>query len=456
LEHALPTLTRGARDLPERHRTLRDTIAWSHNLLEPDLQLVFAQLGVFVGGFALDAAVAVVGSEPRSLEDHLEALTDQSLLQSVEQHGGGMRYRMLETIRAFATEQLEVNGDVPAVRTRHAGWCIALAESASPDLDAGRNIAEWFVRLDAELANLRAALAWLLESNDPVGALRLVSPLDEYWTARPYVSEAREWVGAGLEAGSDAPLPVRSAALHLAAYLAAYSGDHAAAVGYAEDGLSVSQQVGRAFEIGRAYNDLGLAWDLGGDPVRAAGFYSASVPLLRESGNETYAMWSLANFADMLQVSGNVEDAVPLLDDALAYFSKIAYPTGIAMVLGQRAHAARLRGEQVEAIRLFAESIETASSIGFDRAVLGALSGLAGVSLISGDAELASRLLGAVDAARVTGGGGRPAHGLHAEQIRNDAIAVLGMEGFTTAWNSGKGVSLEWALNEALSIGGSD
>src|SRR5215207_3245544 len=220
LEHRLPLLTGGGRDLPARQQTMRDAIAWSHDLLSPEEQVLFWHIAVFAGSFTLEAAEAVV-SKPGELGiDPLEgvaSLLDKSLLQQEVGPSGEPRFTMLETVREFALEQLAASGEDAVIRQRHASWYLALTEAVGRDLEAGRAEAAWFARLDSELDNLRAALAWFDTADEPTNVLMLISAISGYWFVRPYHTEVRGWLESALRAAPDVPIAVRVEALHVAA-----------------------------------------------------------------------------------------------------------------------------------------------------------------------------------------------------------------------------------------------
>ena len=193
LEQRLPLLAGGSRSAPERQRTLRATIAWSHDLLTPEEQDLFARLAVFAGGCTLEAAEAICGADV----DAIASLVDKSLLRRT-----GERYWMLETIREFADERLQELRDVSELRDRHAAWCIALGERAQPELWARRG-REWYDRLDAEHANLRAALEHLLACQDRESALRLSGAIWMYWGTRGHWTEGRRFLSSAVALDGD-------------------------------------------------------------------------------------------------------------------------------------------------------------------------------------------------------------------------------------------------------------
>ena len=183
LSDRLRLLTGGPRDVSARQRTLRATIAWSYDLLSPEQQALFRRLAVFVGGFDLEAAAAVVGGDPVALVDGLEQVVEQSLLQREVRPDGGVRFAMLETVREFALERLRDRGEADAARRAHAAHFLDLAERAEAEI-YGPAMRRWLDRLETDWANLLAALAFFADAGDAIGELRLASKMSEYWAYR--------------------------------------------------------------------------------------------------------------------------------------------------------------------------------------------------------------------------------------------------------------------------------
>ena len=213
LEQRLPLLTDGARDLPERQRTLRATLDWSHDLLSPDEQRLFARLAVFAGGCTLEAAEEVCETGL----DTLQSLVEKSLLR----HADG-RFWMLETIREFAGERLKESGEADAERKRHARFFVEFADRRHADLRGG-DAALWLQRFEDEHDNFRSALAYLLETGDSVSALRLTGAVSRFWMIRGHLVEGRRWLEMTLEAS--AVSATRPRALRGLALIAMEQGD---------------------------------------------------------------------------------------------------------------------------------------------------------------------------------------------------------------------------------------
>jgi predicted ATPase/DNA-binding CsgD family transcriptional regulator len=457
LDHRLPLLTGGGRDVPQRQQTMRDTIAWSHDLLSTEEQVLFRRLSVFVGGFTLQAVEAVT-SGPSDLGvdpfEGVSSLLDKSLLRQEAGPDGEPRFVMLEIVREFALEQLVASSEEDAIRERHANWCLALAEVAGRD-EASQAEADWLARLDAELDNLRAALAWFDAAGQPTNVLRLLAPIWGYWTVRPYHAEIRGWLEPALRAAPDAPLAVRVEALHVAALTTSFLGDAPAAGAYAEEEVALARELGDPLALGRAHYDVGLAWAFADDMARAAVAYEEAVSLLRTTGVPLWEAMALAELGDTRLMMGDVSEAASLLDEALALHRRSEFPVRIAVTLGERAHAARMQGDQVLASRLFAESMTVAAELGSERFLLGAVAGLAGVALALGQPERAARLLGAVETRAKTSGGGRIAHAAHSARILTDVRASFPEPVFAAAWEEGRELPFNDACADALALAAS-
>ncbi len=193
LSHRLTVLTGGPRDLPERQRTLRDTIAWSYELLLDADRDAFRRLAVFAGGFDVAAAGAVLDAGDMASLERLTALSDSSLLVPMRGNDVRMRYRMLETVRNFAADLLAASDDAGEVRRKHAAWCLAFAAHGSQEL-LGPAPAGWQDRLAQELDNFRAALEWTLDNGEIEAGLQIIIELRWFWTSGGQLAEGRRWL----------------------------------------------------------------------------------------------------------------------------------------------------------------------------------------------------------------------------------------------------------------------
>jgi predicted ATPase/class 3 adenylate cyclase len=236
----LPFLTGGPRDLPSRQQTMRDTIAWSHDLLVEPEQELFASLAVFPSGFTLEAAEYV--SSP-SVLDLLDSLVAKSLVLFEDNQDEDPRYRMLETIREFGRERLVASGREATVQQRHAAWALVLAERAGPNV-RGPEAAVWLEALERDHASLRAALAWLEERRDKEGLVRLAGVLWPFWKEHAHYAEGLHWLEVALDLGREAPAPDRLRLLTGAGTLAWYQADEVSSRQLHEQALVLAQEIG--------------------------------------------------------------------------------------------------------------------------------------------------------------------------------------------------------------------
>ncbi|MDH4346998.1 MAG: DUF4062 domain-containing protein, partial [Thermoleophilia bacterium] len=262
----------GTRDLPERHRTLRGAIDWSHDLLDDAERRMFRRLAVFAGGSTLEAAEAVCSAEPDRAPQALDviaSLLDGNMLTTSAGNEGDVRIGMLETIRAYAAEQLLASGEAHEIRRNHAEHYCALAEQARPHL-AGPDEPRWASMLRAERDNLRQALEWSTEHDVELG-LRLGSSLFRFWEAHNIIVEGHGWL-TKLLARPSPPDAVRGEALRAAAALGCYVGEYRAARGHAREALAIFERLGNDRRIATALNELGVLASYEGDFAEAVRF----------------------------------------------------------------------------------------------------------------------------------------------------------------------------------------
>jgi predicted ATPase/class 3 adenylate cyclase len=305
LEQRLPLLTGGARDLPERQRTLRAAIEWSYELLSADEQRLFARLAVFRRGWTLEAAEQVAEADL----DTLQSLFDKSLVRQTEG-----RDWMLGTLREYAAERLERSGEAEELRRRHAEHFLALAEEAEPNLR--RDSREWLDRLEREHDNLRAALERLEASSEVDLVLRLAGAVWRFWYLRGHLAEGRRRLESALRA-DQRPTAARAKALNGAAVLALNIGDTAATRLRAEEALELHRTLGDAW--GAAYSRfmLGNVASEERDLERAQQLLDESVRAFRELGDEHFTLIAAFNLAIVIEDLGDRERARTLHEDIL-------------------------------------------------------------------------------------------------------------------------------------------
>jgi predicted ATPase/class 3 adenylate cyclase len=278
----------GPRDLPDRQRTMDDTVAWSFGLLEPPLQRLFVRLAVFEESFDHVQADAVCGPPAELGVDPLDGvvrLGEQSLLTRVEDAVGGIRFGWLETIRHDALRRLEASGEGDAIRARHARAFADLATAASEHIP-GADQARWLDRLGADEANLRAATLHAIAIGDVETALHLVSGLWRYWLQSGRLSEGKELVQRALALpGADAPTPLRVRALDAAGGLAYWEGDVVVAHAVYEDQLVLARRIDDRPGEGLALLNVYFTRQMVGDVDAALAARSAAEAIYRELGD---------------------------------------------------------------------------------------------------------------------------------------------------------------------------
>ena len=437
LDERLELLGRGARDLPDRHQALRDTIAWSYDLLGADEKELFARLGVFGGGFTLESSVAVCDA---SL-DGIATLIDESLVER-----DGQRMRMLETIREYALEQLAQDEQSEYVRRRHAEHFLKLVDS-----EPASDQASWLARIDAERDNLRGALEWAVELREASLALRVAAALWEYWWVRGYLSEGRAWLEQALAVGRTAPPELRARALHAAGSLATRQGDYEWAAALFEQSLALSEELGDLSGTARSLLSLGTVAAERGDQERAMSLSEQAAELYQESGDRRGHALAISNLGGIALERGEYAKASDLSEQAYALFEGLEDSEGMALALVNQGFAALSEHQPERSIELLRDALRRLAELEFKDVIGYCFEGLAAVLVLTGRAEEAAKLLGAAEALRESLGVElAPAEqATHKETV--DAVrARLGEERFSDAWRQGRELSLDAAIAYAL------
>jgi predicted ATPase/class 3 adenylate cyclase len=325
LSDRLGLLSGGARDLPERQQTLRGAIAWSHDLLEDEDKRAFARISVFAGGATLEQIEEVCFEPAERMQalDVVSSLVDKSLLRE-ESIGEGTRFRMLETIRQFAAEQLTAGGESEQLLARHAAAILAFAETGAGEV-LGPDSRSWLDRYELERDNLRAAMRWALEGPHTETALRLLTACWRYWQIRGYLTEARGYAERTLALPDARDVPEsRAPALEAAGGIAYWQGDtDAARVWYQETlDLARARHDDRA-EANALYNmTFTYAWQADQqDEARAVAEESLAVNRrLNDPQGIGRALWAVAS---TYYFKSDLSPAQRLVDEALAIFREI-------------------------------------------------------------------------------------------------------------------------------------
>jgi predicted ATPase/DNA-binding SARP family transcriptional activator len=446
IDERFELLAGASRHHPERQQTLRRTLEWSYDLLEPDEKRLLARLSVFAGGWTLDAASDVCGNGSDILEA-LSSLVDKSLLH-VDATEVEPRQGMLETIRAFAAERLAESAERGELQRRHASYFLALAEEAEPHLRGTPR--DRLDALDLEHDNLRAAVDALAAVGEGQLALRLVGALWRFWYLRGHLTEGRRRLEAGLRAG-DRRTPAGVRALHGAAVLATQDDDVPAARARAEEALALTQELGDAW--GAAYSRflLGNVHVGEGDRGTALRLYEESARALLELGDEHSALLANRNVAGICAELGDDARARALHEDNLRRARETGNARIEASTLGHLAAIALDDGRVEDAISLLEESLTIHRRVGdrLDAAV--DLCRYAAALAASGGAHTAARLLAGFESWHDEIGSLR--RSWLAELNRETLASVraqLGEAAFAEAWEAGAQLTVREAIRLAL------
>ena len=361
LGNRLKILTGGARNLPERQRTLRNAIEWSYELLDEGEKLLFGRLGVFSGGATLEAMEAVCdtgGDLPTDAFDGASSLLDKSLLRQEEGTEGEPRFAMLETIHDYALEKLQESGDAEGIKRAHAEYFRSLAEQAEPRL-WGPEDAVWLDRLGQEHDNMRAALSWSLEHGEAELALRLGGALRWFWYMEGYYGEGRTWLEAVLVKDGRASAQARARVLEGIGWLANQQGDVDRAEATAEAGLKLSAEAGLGEVVAANFqNILGDAARHRGDYERAARMFEESLALHRRAEDRRGVAWSLGSLANVSGDRGNYERAKELYEEGLVLSRELGGARPLGEYLISLGYEYLLEGEHDRATALNEEAAE--------------------------------------------------------------------------------------------------
>ena len=495
LDERFALLTGGSRTALPRQQTLRAMVDWSWELLTSAERAVLARLSVFAGGFDLGAAEVVAAGldVPRGeVAGHLGVLVDKSLVQFGDADAGLSRYRLLDTVRQYAASRLDAQSPakVNQARTAHRNYYLDLAEEAAPQL-VGPDQADWLDRLDAELGNLRAAIAFSQAQPDLEPGLRLAASLRVYWRIRGHAAEGADALRSLLDvpAAQGMTLP-RARALAAAANLLQQTSSYAIAEDYYQEALTIARAVGDEYLVadllqtrtvillrhgrpstalpiieqglglarrlqepnltGRLLSVRAYATNAGGDYAGAAIDAGEALELFRRAGNQVQVGAILGNLGYYQLLAGDLEAARQHLVEAVnisralkAHHSAVylTFNLGLAEYLADSPGAAG---------PLFAESLDLAARIGMKRQTAYALIGLALVGQGGADPGWSVRLHGAADQALADLGDTiEPLEGRLAEIDRQRLRAEIGAKAFEAEYRAGRTLDVARVAHEA-------
>lgn len=447
----LPLLTQGPRDAPPRMQAMDNAIGWSYGLLTAEHQALFRGLAVFVGGFTLDAAEAIGQPTDISFPGGITALVDQSLVYRGQGPNGEARFGMLETIREYGLVQLTAAGEDAAVRNAHAAYFVALAQRGGAALrGSSEEQALWWHRLDAEIGNFRAALAWLRDNDQIEDALRLAGGLDWFWSAGAYLEEGQRWVDLLIGRSTDDIAPeIRAQALGVAAMIANHRGDRQSARALAERSLPLWRLAGREVAVAEALLQLASTAIYDGRYEDARPLVHEATELARRC-NAPWAEATALHLTGRLAMSaGEPGRALADLRQAAELFREADDPVRELSSRCDEGVALLTVGERRAAQGVFAHVLETDLAIDEDRALVPhALLGIAAL-IADNEPPLAARLIGAATAHLARVARVPPIQTLATyDTLTASGRARLGEAGWQAAWTAGRTLAIEEAANE--------
>ena len=434
-------LASSASNLPERHSTLRNTIQWGYQLLNPGEQMVFQQLSVFLGGCTIEAAEAVCALPKSALLTQLGSLLDKSLLQQVDVVPEERRYLMLDTIRSYAVEQLHQSGQEEQVRQRHLDYYLSMTEKVSLRLLVGAGQQAWLKHLERELGNLRAAIQWALQQQDGQAVVRLCNHLEYFWYEFGDPAELYQWMEAVLHPAMNLSDEMKAVALRFTGYvlmtmqidypraqmffeealrawqalgnqteiantLARLSivtlelGDYARAQSIAEECLTISETLGDVKGVRWAREWLAVVWMRQGQFDPAQEVFEASVKWWHQQSDLGSEAFALINLGVAAMYQGNYTKARDCQEKALALFKTIGDRRGVSAVLNALGPVALHQGQAAEAYMFLSQSLSLRWETQDYNGIAWNLERLAEVAFTEQDWQRGAQLWGAAEALR--------------------------------------------------------
>ncbi len=493
LGRRLALLTDGAQDVPERLRTMRAGIAWSYDLLSASEQCLFRRLAVFAGGFGLAAAESVCPGERPSALDTVAALVDQSLVQRITPDGVEPRFALLETIGEFALDRLVDSGEETDARRSHAAYFRQLAESAEPEL-RGPDQQEWRDRLEADLDNMRTALAWGTRASaadeDAEHGLRLAGALWYFWFQRGLPGEGRQWLTSALDrvrtAGADRAQALLGAgtlawrqgdfaaarvhldesvllwrdtadrrgqaeALHVLGHVEFDQRDYTAAQVLFEESLAAYRLAADTLGSLPLMADLGLVAYHRGDYAEAGTVFEESLAEFRRHGLKDRVAGALNVLGDLARLAGEQDRAAALYAESLELWRELRGTPGIASALHKLGQVKRSTGDLAAARRYFVQSLALQRDLGNAQGMAECLAGLGGTIVAAGRPDRAARIFAASKALlEQIGVPLAPADQAAMERDMAAARRRLGEREWQSAWAAGHALSTERAVELAV------
>lgn len=449
LSDSLKTLAGGARNLPRRQQTIRNTIEWSYDLLGGDEQALFARLGVFRGGRSIEAVETVCGPGLAiEVLDGLESLLNKSLLQREKGPDGESRFVMLEIIHAYAGERLADSHEADELHKRHAEYFAALAEKADTQL-TGHQQGIWLNRLSVDYENLRKAMNWSLGGGDMQTGLRLVGALGEYWRYKSHLQEGQRWLRLALDFVDEAPESVQGQLLAWAGFVAFGLNDPGESRRLYEKALAIERKLENQSKVARILISMGVtSGELSDTSIETS---KEGLALAREIGDKSETARGLNVIGEIHRMQGDYVAAKQVYEEALAITREIGHRLREAMILANLALVAFNLDDFAQAKARLLESYRLALEIDDDSIIAEGLSFAGGVLGALGQPERGVRLLAAGRTQQAAIGSGMQPTDQHEYDklvalVRNQLDDAT----FDKLWAEGTSLSLEDAIELRL------
>jgi predicted ATPase/DNA-binding CsgD family transcriptional regulator len=390
LSNRLQVLGGERRDVPDRLRTMRHAIAWSYELLSEHEQELFRWLVVFAGGFSLDAveAVFVPKEDGREAYDALATLVDRSLVHSRPRASGEARFLVLETLRDFGLEQLELRGETREAHLAHARYTIHLAERAEPHL-VGNEQTTWLDRLDAESENIRAAVEWSLANGEEEFVLRICGAIWRFLATRGLITEGRRWLELALAAQGTEESAWRTKALIGAGNLAEDLRDLAVAEAHFGQARDLAGETGNLVDESRALIGLGTVAHDRGDYAIAYEMHKQATGIAREAGDPRGIAMGLGNMAAVSYFQGRLDDALEFWEESQSILSQLGDTISESLGASNIGVVAMEKGDYERAERYLVRSLDLQRQLNTQRDLPLTLINLGEIARVRGDYTLA-------------------------------------------------------------------
>jgi predicted ATPase/class 3 adenylate cyclase len=397
LRHSLDLLAAGARNIPERQRTLRGAIEWSYGLLDEPERRLFARLSVFVGGADLEATEGVAnpdGDLGADLLDRLASLIDRSLVRQTETEAGEPRFGMLETIREYAQDRCDLEWDGDATRRRHADHFLGLAKASEPHL-TGEGQVTWLDRLDRDHENIQAAFQWAIDAGEAERGLRAAAAVWRFWHLRGHVAAGRAWLER-LLAFPVERTAVRAKAEDALGSLTYWQGEIPETERHYREALAIYRELGAREGIAQATYNLAFVPLIRGSGFEESGrLLQEAIELYEELGDEGRVARAKGDMGFLLVLKDDPHTALPLLEESLSLSRERGDTFRLADDLLRVAEAHRSLGDHDRARRGYLEALDVMERANTPGGVAAALQIMASVDSDRGDHRRAMRLFGA-------------------------------------------------------------